>query len=200
MTDQTEARLLIKDYLGRLSVALQPLPLGRRREIVNDIAAHIREGSDDLANADLVGLQDLLDRLGDPEDLALDIIASEVVSPKNSSDAFVPWLILLGAIVFGVGWLIGVLLLWKSKTWRIKDKIFGTLVLPGGLWAILLIRPSTRACSSSGGYGQITVTHCTTSGLVVSAPWNVLLVVFLIGAPLLAFLRLTWVRIRGYRN
>ena len=36
-------------------------------------------------------------------------------------------------IIFTVGWFVGVALLWLSPTWRLRDKILGTLVFPGGL-------------------------------------------------------------------
>src|SRR5258706_2632573 len=42
-------------------------------------------------------------------------------------------LLLIGLGLFAVGWLIGVALLWSSPTWRVRDKLLGTLVLPGGL-------------------------------------------------------------------
>ncbi len=52
---------------------------------------------------------------------------------RVTSDAFVPWLLALGAFFFGIGWLIGVALLWTSRTWSLRDKLLGTFVPPGGL-------------------------------------------------------------------
>ena len=44
-------------------------------------------------------------------------------------------LLTLGSVVSWVGWLGGVLLLWTSDRWTRRDKLVGTLVLPGGLAA-----------------------------------------------------------------
>ena len=42
-------------------------------------------------------------------------------------------LLTFGVVLFTVGWLVGAVLLWTSPTWRVRDKILGTLVIPGGL-------------------------------------------------------------------
>ena len=38
-----------------------------------------------------------------------------------------------GLIVPLVGWLIGVVLLWLSNAWNVRDKVIGTIFVPGGL-------------------------------------------------------------------
>jgi hypothetical protein len=48
-------------------------------------------------------------------------------------------LLLVGVLAFGVGWFIGVVLLWSSPAWRARDKLLGTLVWPFGLpYAVLV--------------------------------------------------------------
>jgi hypothetical protein len=42
-------------------------------------------------------------------------------------------LLLVGGFLFGIGWFVGVALLWSSKAWTVRDKLIGTFVLPGGL-------------------------------------------------------------------
>jgi hypothetical protein len=42
-------------------------------------------------------------------------------------------LLTLGSLVSWVGWVGGVLLLWTSQRWTRRDKLLGSLVLPGGL-------------------------------------------------------------------
>lgn len=44
----------------------------------------------------------------------------------------------LGSFAFGVGWLVGLILLWSSRMWTIRDKLIGTLIVPGGLATTLL--------------------------------------------------------------
>lgn len=56
-------------------------------------------------------------------------------SPKRKSlDITALVLLPVGGIVLPVlGWIIGVILLWKSPTWTTRGKLIGTLVIPGGL-------------------------------------------------------------------
>ena len=42
-------------------------------------------------------------------------------------------LLLVGQVLGGIGWVVGVGLLWWSSVWRLRDKLLGTLVVPGGL-------------------------------------------------------------------
>jgi hypothetical protein len=48
-------------------------------------------------------------------------------------------LLLIGGVVFLVGWLIGCLLLWLSPNWRWTEKALGTLIWPGGLVGVALV-------------------------------------------------------------
>jgi hypothetical protein len=42
--------------------------------------------------------------------------------------------LVVGSLVVPVaGWLVGVALLWRSRTWTVGEKLLGTLVWPGGL-------------------------------------------------------------------
>ena len=38
-----------------------------------------------------------------------------------------------GAVIPLLGWIAGVALLWGSRAWTVRDKLIGTLVVPGGL-------------------------------------------------------------------
>ena len=42
-------------------------------------------------------------------------------------------LLLIGIMLFAVGGLVDVILLWSSPIWRVRDKLIATLVVPGGL-------------------------------------------------------------------
>jgi hypothetical protein len=52
-------------------------------------------------------------------------------------------LLLAGGLVLGVGWVLGVVFLWRSTIFSTRDKVLGTAVLPGGVLPALyvLIRP-----------------------------------------------------------
>jgi hypothetical protein len=42
-------------------------------------------------------------------------------------------LLLIGGFFLGIGWIVGAVLLWRSNTWTVADKLIGTLLWPGGL-------------------------------------------------------------------
>ncbi len=89
---------LIRAYLKRLNEELADLPSARRREIVDEISEHIDEARASGA-ADEASVRSLLDRLGDPADIAAD--ARERFG--------------VGGLVLPVlGWFVGVALLWAS--------------------------------------------------------------------------------------
>ena len=74
-------------------------------------------------------------------------------------------LLLIGGFLLGIGWIIGVVLLWTSSRWRLRDRLIGTFLVPGGLVGVLYF----LARSSGGSTGCVTtstdnVEHCTTTG------------------------------------
>jgi hypothetical protein len=90
-------------------------------------------------------------------------------------------LLLFGGFVLLVGWFVGVVLLWTSEAWKIRDKIIGTLIVPGGLLgSLLFISTPTRieGCSEEIGSG---VNTCVTdpsgipSWLGATIVWLILL-------------------------
>lgn len=197
---------LVERYLADLDHALAGLGASRRREIMEEVSGHIAEGQALLEGDDEMGLRALLDRFGEPEAIAAEAGATKASTWRRRADAWVPWLLLLGGFVFVflggfvfvVGWVTGLSLLWSSTTWRVRDKLLGTFVLPGGLlpFAFLVTTPvSTSSCSASGGPGIPTVTHCTTSGFVLPPVLGIILVAFLLVAPIVTFIQLRRVRV-----
>jgi hypothetical protein len=98
-------------------------------------------------------------------------------------------LLLVGGFLWGVGWLVGVVLLWLSDVWTVRDKLIGTLVVPGGLVLPLYLAVGFgRSGSSSGlcitGPG-ITVPQCTHGAGTPwwqSALWGCLLVALVVAS------------------
>jgi hypothetical protein len=85
-----------------------------------------------------------------------------------------------------IGWVVGVVLLWVSEAWSTRDKLIGTLVVPGGLLvpvALALLTGESAACIeiSSGG-GPTTARTCDAGG--GADPVALALVVLLVLAPL----------------
>jgi hypothetical protein len=197
MNRRTRADKLVESYLGELRRALAGLPASRRREVIEEVADHIAEGRALLGSDDEASVRALLDRVGAPTAIAAEAGAAGVSAWSGRGEAWAPWLLLLGGFAFAVGWFAGVGLLWSSATWRLRDKLLGTFVLPGGLALFpFLASASTgsRSCSYDGGPGMPAATHCVTSGIVLAPALGVALAVFLLLAPFVTFIRLRRVR------
>lgn len=59
-----------------------------------------------------------------------------------------------GLLIPLVGWLVGVVLLWRSRVWTRLDKLIGTLVVPGGYGTVAwlgmaVVRPDLT-CANCG--------------------------------------------------
>jgi uncharacterized membrane protein len=143
---------LVERYLKHLEVELDDLPRDRRREIVDEIAGHIAEARAGLEHETEADLRNILEGLGDPADIAQEARERFEVRPPAPDPPYKPgWmevaalvLLLVGGLVLPVvGWLIGLVLLWVSNAWNVRDKIIGTIFIPGGLGFWLLL--SSRA-------------------------------------------------------
>jgi hypothetical protein len=85
-----------------------------------------------------------------------------------------------GSLLIGIGWLVGVALLWTSDRWRVSEKVLGTLVWPFGYAGVLFLGSvPVRSCSSVDGGPEI----CS-GGALASPVALVGLAVVLLGAPL----------------
>lgn len=125
----------VNDYLRQLEKSLRGLPRSRRSEIVTDIKEHIDEALAGIESSE-AEVRNVLARLGEPEDIALDAAERLGIAPvrPRASDVAAVILLLVGGLVLPViGWFIGVALLWASAVFTTRDKLVGTLVLPGGL-------------------------------------------------------------------
>jgi hypothetical protein len=54
-------------------------------------------------------------------------------APADGSEWSIITLLAIGAFFVGLGWVVGVVLLWRSRVWSVTDKLIGTLLWPGGL-------------------------------------------------------------------
>jgi hypothetical protein len=84
-------------------------------------------------------------------------------------DAVTLVLLLAGGVVVPVaGWLAGVVLLWASPSWSRRRKALGTLVVPGGLAAPLLVAALAtvdRRCVRTADLGGHLLSEtCSSSG------------------------------------
>ncbi len=139
----TAADQLVNDYLDRLDSELADLPRTSRREVLDDIEAHIADARADLAPEDEVGVRNLLERLGDPAEIAAEArdrfgVPARTATTWREIGAMI--LLLLGGSLFlFIGWAAGVILLWTSDVWSTREKWVATLILPCGIAGALLL-------------------------------------------------------------
>ena len=148
---------LAADYLDRLERAARKLPRHDRRELVAEVGSHLSETT-------YAGMSDaealtVLDRLGEPEEI---VEAEQPDAVPDDGRGVQEWaaiiLLLLGGFIFGVGWILGLILLWRSRAWTTGQKLVGTFVVPGGLAAAVFVAGIglvgvSQTCGTSAGIG-----------------------------------------------
>jgi uncharacterized membrane protein len=171
-------------YMTRLGRAARSLPKAARQELLDDIEAHLEEAtSAEMSETEVLSA---LDRLGEPEEIVaaqLPVRVQAVTGTKGIQEWSAIILLLFGGFIFGLGWLLGLVLLWSSRAWTTVDKLVGTFVLPGGLSGvlfILVIGSSGETCVA--GPGQ--PTHCTGGPSAAHRILGIVLVVVVVLAPL----------------
>lgn len=193
---------LVDEYLRRLDRALHDLPRDRRGEIVQEIKEHIEQALSELGSPNEAEVRGVIDRIGEPEDIAAEAQASLGLRPPRAGALEVAGLILLavgglialvgwvvGVVLLGVspswtwlivpliGWVVGVVLLLVSPSWTWREKLVGTLLIPGGLFTPLAV-----------GLG---------AGLALPVGAGVLVLLFLLMAPIASVAFLAWRLRRG---
>jgi hypothetical protein len=84
---------LVNDYLHRLDSALRPLPGNRRQQLLAEVTEHLTEARAQLPNQSEAAIRELLDRVGQPEDIA------EAAMPDGPSrKRHFDWRLLAGVI------------------------------------------------------------------------------------------------------
>jgi uncharacterized membrane protein len=189
---------LVDDYLRRLDAALRAVPEARRHEVLDEISEHIAEARAGLDDSDEAGIRNLLDRLGDPAEIAAE--ARErfglPATRAGTRETIAVILLLLGGFVGFVGWIVGLILLWISDVWSTRDKLIGTFVLPGGLvfpllFLIVELTATVQECSDAvDPITGRTISSCTGPSNVVIGLWVVALVVTVL-APIATTIYLT---------
>ncbi len=151
---ETAVDAVIEEYLRQLDKALGPLPDPRRAQLVAEIADHVATARDELDHPREADIRNLLDRIGRPEDIAAEAIDSEppATTPRSTGlqESFAIAMLLVGGFFFVVGWFVGLVLLWTSSVWRLRDKLIGTVLLPGGLFPAFVL---------TFGAGSSTIAH-----------------------------------------
>jgi|SRR5271166_4328137 len=148
-------------YLRRVRREGRDLPGDRLAELLIDLEEHLSAAIP--ADASEEDARDVLDRFGDPREIIEAERPIGPTQPRGTREWAAIFLLLFGAIAAGVGWLVGVALLWSSRVWTTKDKLIGTLVLPGGLFAsaVLVVLATARAYKEKCLHLGSSLVHCT---------------------------------------
>jgi len=143
---------LIRDYLRRLGDASRGLPRGERRELRAQIEEHLRAALP--VEPSELEVREALERLGDPEEIVAEQPGRTAGRRGIGAHAVAAVvLLLIGGFLAGVGWIVGVVLLWTSAVWTTREKLVGTLVIPGGLFASLIISTTQISAGGAGCFG-----------------------------------------------
>jgi hypothetical protein len=181
----------VRQYLKELDAASRGLPRAERRDLRAQIEEHIRSALDnDPSDA---RLSEVLERLGDPHEIAAEQYGRVARRGIGAQAVTAIILLLVGGFLAGIGWIVGVVLLWTSQAWTTREKLVGTLLVPGGLAVALylpLVLAGGTACSghyvfARAGVPAHAVNHCT--GGTTSTAGTVALVAlfaFLVVAPI----------------
>src|SRR5205823_2159906 len=156
----THGPQLVDEYLQQLERELTDLSPDSRNEIIDEIRRHIAEERGGLADESDATVMNLLERLGDPGDIAAEARGSKKPRTSVATTRRFRTLEVLALILLVVAWPVGAILLWISKTWTTREKLLGTLIPPGGYPGVLLIMSTFHsiAAASEGGPAWLGVT------------------------------------------
>jgi uncharacterized membrane protein len=143
------ANVLVEQYLSRLETASHALSGRRRAELLAEVRDHISAALAEAGTADEATVRNLLDRLGDPEEIvavedadagrmaALELTAAGTaaagtLAPARFGVIEVLALVLLVAgawIIPFIGAMVGLIFVWASTRWRQREKVIATAIV-----------------------------------------------------------------------
>lgn len=131
-------RRLIERYLSEVDASLVGVPAAQRREILEDLRAHVEASLVAAGARDEATARTIIDRLGSPEELAREARERLGVPEPMPVVQAGPGLLEYAAIVLtALFWPVGILLAWLSPLWRKRDKVIATLI--GCLGVVVLL-------------------------------------------------------------
>jgi uncharacterized membrane protein len=208
---------LIEGYLARLRAAAVDLPPSVRDELIEDMRAHIAEARSREPQETDATILNILDRLGEPDAVVAEagrrpeLFGSS--QPGRRPEPYQPGILEIASIILlPFLWPVGVILLWISPAWKLRDKIIGTLLPPGGYLSIfyfgliaghaVVIGGEGNSCTSSSDSAGNIQTSCTSASAlqVIGVILSVALLIVLWLLPLITAgylaVRLRWGRRR----
>jgi uncharacterized membrane protein len=198
----TRADQLVQEYLSRLDTALRGVPAARRQEILEEITSHIADERGLLHDDSDVAVLNLLQRIGDPVEVA--VAAGDDVERFPNAKRRIGPVEVLALVLTPLVWPAGVILLWLSPAWKLRDKLIAMLVPPGGYvfvvfgLPVLLVFGPTSECGGGSVDGQPYTQTCT--GVMALPGWQQFLIgaaeitalVLLLVSPILVAIYMTW--------
>ena len=151
-------------YLAELERELRGLPSPLADDILTGVREELR-GLDDESAAERIAA------LGDPAAIAA-AARAEMPSRRRDTPGYTTLTILLigvgGFIVPILGWIVGIGLLWNSRTWVLRDKLVATVVVPVCALLSVGIAALVPVQAASGGLNPLLPTNAH-AGLLVAA-------------------------------
>jgi hypothetical protein len=139
--------------MKELQRELRAFPAGRRREMLDEVREHIAQARAELDSESEAAIRTLLDRLGEPSDIAAS--ARERFGVRPARAGVLETVAVIALMVPFIGWLVGTILLWMSRVWTTRDKVIGTIAVPGLFLLVLIssvaVRVDSVSVSSSAG-------------------------------------------------
>lgn len=183
---------LAVSYLREVERGLAPLPRGRRDEVVADLREHL-DASIGAAESE-ADVRNVLDRLGEPRDVAAAALAEAGVVVSGSKPVmewFAVALVSFGSLLVPVvGWLVGIVLVFASSIWQRRHKAMAALLVPfGWLPAIYFVGAPVRTCFETTG-PEGTTTTCGGGSWLTTFVGVPLLVVAIVGPLVTVFVLL----------
>ena len=198
----TTVDTLVDRYLKDLAAELRDLPATRRRELLDEVSEHIAEARATQEADNEAAIRTVLERLGDPADIAA-AARERFGLPAKPTRQATPWLEVIALILLVIpflGWIVGVVLIWISRIWTTRDKLIGTL---GGLsWVLaglgtIMAEAVNLPLSASGSDTPVGAPHIVES--TGPSAIEVILIAAPFVLPIAAAIYLA-VRLRGHAN
>lgn len=158
--DSSPTPQVVRTYLDQLEATLS----GVREDVRHDIVAGIAGIAEELRGLSASDAAARIEALGDPAFIAAEARAEAAATPEpspvESGDA--RWYLVLAALLvaFGgvvvpvIGWIVGIALVWLSKTWHPWEKWVATLT-PFGVVALTALINALTTTLRIGGFPEM---------------------------------------------
>ena len=129
------ATRIVDGYLVRIAVAARDLPAEQVEELLTEIREHIDAA---LASSGDIDATAAAGAAPGAPPAAVSPARGVGLGPQEIAAVL---LLLVGGFIVGVGWIVGVVLLWTSDRWSTGVKLLGTLVWPFGIAGVYVLFP-----------------------------------------------------------